>query len=67
MKSMTGYGCGETVSKGTKIFVELSSVNRRQLEVTVNLPSEIEALDIIVLSICNGLGGFNSGLSAPSG
>ena len=42
---MTGYGCGESVSKGTKIFVELSSVNRRQVEVALSLPSEIEALE----------------------
>lgn len=28
-----------------------------------NWVSEIEVLDIIVLSICNGLGGFNLGFS----
>ena len=37
MKSMTGYGSGESVNKGFKIIVELSSVNRRQAEVALSL------------------------------
>ena len=56
---MTGYGCGECVSKGAKIFVELSSVNRRQVEVALSLPSEIEALEpelrkILLASVSRG-------------
>jgi len=45
MKSMTGYGCGEASQNGWKITVELSSVNRKQSEITVNLPRELEVLE----------------------
>ncbi|MDP6893247.1 MAG: YicC/YloC family endoribonuclease [Verrucomicrobiota bacterium] len=45
MKSMTGYGSGGSVSKGIKILVELSSVNRRQAEVAVSVPGELESLE----------------------
>ena len=45
MKSMTGYGCGEASQDGWKITVELSSVNRKQSEITVNLPRELEVLE----------------------
>lgn len=42
---MTGYGRGEGVQEGFKVTVELSSVNRRQGEVSVYLPRELEALE----------------------
>jgi uncharacterized protein (TIGR00255 family) len=45
MKSMTGYGWGECSQSGLKITVELSSVNRKQSEIAVNLPREIEVLE----------------------
>jgi uncharacterized protein (TIGR00255 family) len=45
MKSMTGYGRGECAQHGFKITVELSSVNRKQAEVTVALPRETEMLE----------------------
>ena len=45
MKSMTGYGSGESVNKGFKIIVELSSVNRKQAEVALSLPSELDSLE----------------------
>jgi uncharacterized protein (TIGR00255 family) len=45
MKSMTGYGWGECAQNGFKVTVELSSVNRKQGEVTVNLPRELEVLE----------------------
>jgi uncharacterized protein (TIGR00255 family) len=45
MKSMTGYGRGESASNGLKITVEVSSVNRRQSEISVNLPRELEVLE----------------------
>ena len=38
MKSMTGYGRGECAQDGFKVTVELSSVNRKQAEVSVTLP-----------------------------
>lgn len=45
MKSMTGYGRGECSRDGFKITVELSAVNRRQSEISVNLPRELEMLE----------------------
>jgi uncharacterized protein (TIGR00255 family) len=45
MKSMTGYGRGECSQDGFKITVELSSVNRKQAEVSVALPREMEMLE----------------------
>jgi len=45
MKSMTGYGRGESAQDGFKITVELSAVNRRQSEISVNLPRELELLE----------------------
>ena len=56
---MTGYGRGECVQDGFKITVELSSVNRKQGEIAVNLPRELEVLeaqsrDLINRSISRG-------------
>jgi uncharacterized protein (TIGR00255 family) len=45
MKSMTGYGRGEHARRGLKITVEVSSVNRKQTEVAVNLPRDLEVLE----------------------
>jgi uncharacterized protein (TIGR00255 family) len=45
MKSMTGYGWGEASRDGWKITVEMSSVNRKQSEIAVNLPRELEVLE----------------------
>jgi len=42
---MTGYGRGECAQHGVKITVELSSVNRKQSEVSVVLPRELETLE----------------------
>ncbi len=42
---MTGYGWGEASRNGWKITVEMSSVNRKQSEITVNLPRELEVLE----------------------
>jgi uncharacterized protein (TIGR00255 family) len=45
MKSMTGYGRGEGARRGLKVTVEVSSVNRKQTEVAVNLPRDLEVLE----------------------
>ena len=45
MRSMTGYGRGECTTKGTRIVVELSSVNRKQAEVSLGVPSELESIE----------------------
>jgi len=42
---MTGYGRGEGSRHGLKITVEVSSVNRKQTEVSVNLPRDLEVLE----------------------
>ena len=42
---MTGYGWGECSQDGFKLTVELSSVNRKQGEISVNLPRELEVLE----------------------
>lgn len=45
MKSMTGYGRGECAQDGFKITVEVSSVNRKQAEISINLPRELEIVE----------------------
>src|SRR5512133_3411405 len=53
MKSMTGYGRGECSQDGFKITVELSSVNRKQSEISVTLPREMEMLEAQIRDILN--------------
>ena len=53
MKSMTGYGRGECAQEGFKITVELSSVNRKQVEVSLTLPRELEMLEAQVRDAIN--------------
>jgi len=45
MKSMTGFGRGEAQRGGVTWSVECSSVNRKQLEVAVNLPRELSEFE----------------------
>ena len=54
MKSMTGYGRGECSQDGFKITAELAAVNRRQSEISVNLPRELEMLEAQVRDAING-------------
>lgn len=42
---MTGYGRGEASRGGIKITTEIASVNRKQSEITVYLPREMESLE----------------------
>jgi uncharacterized protein (TIGR00255 family) len=53
MKSMTGYGRGDCSQDGFKIIVELSSVNRKQSEISVNLPRELEMLEAQIRDVIN--------------
>src|ERR1700752_3623632 len=53
MKSMTGYGRGECAQKGFKITVELSSVNRKQSEISVAMPRELEVLEAQIRDVIN--------------
>jgi len=53
MKSMTGYGRGESARHGLKITVEVSSVNRKQTEAAVNLPRDLEVLEAQIRDAIN--------------
>jgi uncharacterized protein (TIGR00255 family) len=50
---MTGYGRGESASNGTKFSVEVNSVNRKQSDVTVNLPRELSDLEPRIRDMIN--------------
>lgn len=50
---MTGYGRGQSAFNGTKINVELNSVNRKQSDVTVNLPRDLAGLEPQVRDVIN--------------
>jgi len=50
---MTGYGRGDCSQDGFKIAVELSSVNRKQTEISVNLPREMEMLEAQMRDLIN--------------
>ncbi len=69
---MTGYGRGESNQDGFKIVAELSSVNRKQGEIAVALPRELEVLeapirDLINRSISRGRLTARISLHAPRG
>ena len=57
MKSMTGYGGGECSQNGFKVMVELSSVNRKQGEVSISLPRELEVLEAQIRDTINRAAG----------
>ena len=42
---MTGYGRGECSQDGFKLTVEASSVNRKQSEISISLPRDLEVLE----------------------
>ena len=42
---MTGYGRGEAARGGAKFTVEISTVNRKQAELSLYLPRELDALE----------------------
>jgi uncharacterized protein (TIGR00255 family) len=50
---MTGYGRGEWAQDGLKVTVEAASVNRKQGEVSLALPREIESLESRVRALVN--------------
>ena len=72
MKSMTGYGRGDSSAKGLQLAVEISSVNRRQVEVAVSLPNELDSLEadlrkIVLTSVARGRVSGRVTLQRPSG
>jgi uncharacterized protein (TIGR00255 family) len=48
LKSMTGFGEGTASAGGVRVTVELSSVNRKQLDVNIALPRNLMTLDACV-------------------
>lgn len=59
MRSMTGYGRGQSGTNGTQFSVEVNSVNRKQSDVTVTLPRDLAELeprvrDLIASEISRG-------------
>ncbi|MCX7817627.1 MAG: YicC family protein [Kiritimatiellae bacterium] len=45
IRSMTGFGRGTARRDGLRIDVEISTVNRRQLDVQIHLPKELQSLE----------------------
>ena len=46
MKSMTGFGKRETLSKGTMVGVEIRSVNHRFCEIMARLPKTLSSMEL---------------------
>ncbi|XHR29035.1 MAG: YicC/YloC family endoribonuclease [Chthoniobacteraceae bacterium] len=53
MRSMTGYGRGQSGTNGTQYSVEVNSVNRKQSDVTVTLPRDLAELEPRVRDLIN--------------
>ncbi len=51
LKSMTGFGAGSAKADGVQILVELSSVNRKQLDVALRLPPALAGFESRVQKI----------------
>jgi uncharacterized protein (TIGR00255 family) len=54
LKSMTGFGEGAASAAGIRVAVELSSVNRKQLDIHVSLPRNLVTLDAQVQKLIRG-------------
>ena len=55
MKSMTGFGRGETTGPGGRCAVELSSVNRKQADVDLRMPRDWQPLEAGVRQLLAGV------------
>jgi uncharacterized protein (TIGR00255 family) len=69
MKSMTGFGRGECISRGTRYTVEIGTVNRRNAELIFNLPRELAVQEnilreIIAPSVARGRATVNASVSS---
>ncbi len=53
VRSMTGYGRGEADCQGIKLSVELSTVNRKQSEIAINLPRDLTELEARIRQAIN--------------
>ena len=45
MVSMTGFGRGEAVQRGIRVDIELSTVNRKQLDIRLHIPRPLSAVE----------------------
>jgi len=54
MKSMTGYGRATGVVAGRSLTVQLNSVNRKTLDLTMKLPDEWESLEPLIAERVRG-------------
>jgi len=59
LRSMTGYGRGEAAAGGIRVEAEVSSVNRKQLDVRLNLPRSLAAfesrlVELVQVSVSRG-------------
>jgi uncharacterized protein (TIGR00255 family) len=50
LKSMTGFGEGAAEAGGIRVSVEVSSVNRKQLDINISLPRNLITLDARIQS-----------------
>ena len=48
MKSMTGFGRGSGNGSNFSVSVELSTVNRKNLDIRVGFPREYLALEVLI-------------------
>ena len=67
---MTGYGRGECSQGGFKVTVELSSVNRKQSEISLSIPRQLEVLEAQMRDVLNrhiGRGRLTGRVSLHSG
>lgn len=72
IKSMTGFGSASAHADGVRVTVELSSVNRKQLDVVFRLPPQLSALEsriqkIIQEQVSRGRISGNIQIEADSG
>lgn len=49
VRSMTGFGRGHAQAGGLRVDVEVSSVNRKQLDVLVTMPRPLQSLEPVVV------------------
>ena len=53
MRSMTGYGAGEVFTAGLKVTVDINTLNRKQCEISIALPREMDSLEPSIREILN--------------
>lgn len=54
LRSMTGYGRGAADADGIRVVVEMASVNRRQLDVRLNLPRMLALREPVFIEMVRG-------------